>query len=129
MKKTKILIAVGGALALAACGRLLWLMVADQSWGWTAGSVLYVALLIGALIGMWKGKSGAFLLSRVLAVIMFGFGCWAANFAWTFWIFEEPTFADRVLAVAHPQISLYLIGPLAWLLASAFPSVRQQFKG
>ncbi len=128
MKKTKIMIAIGGALALVACGRLLWLMIADQSWGWTAGSVLYAGLLIVALIGMWQGKKGAFLLSRLLAVIMFGFGCWAAHFAWTFWLFEEPTLVDRVLAVAHPQISIYLAGPLVWFLASSLPRVRQRFK-
>ncbi len=128
MKKTKILVAIGGALALVACGRLLWLMIADQSWAWVAGAVLYAALLGVALIGLWRGKQKALRLSRILAVIMVGFGCWAAHFAWTFWIFQEPTLLDRVLAVAHPQISSYLAGPILWLLLSFLPRVREQFK-
>lgn len=128
MKKTKILIATGGALALAACGRLLWLMIGDRSWGWSTGCVLYAALLIAALGGMWRGKRAGLLLSRLLAVVMFGFGCWAANFAWTFWIFEEPTLLDRVLAVAHPQISIYLVAPAVWFLSSFLTGVREQFK-
>ena len=128
MKKTKILIASGGALALAACGRLFWLMIEDRSLGWSLGTALYMAILVLALVRMWKGKSSALLPSRILAVIMLGFGCWAAHFAWTFWIFQEPTLTDRILAVAHPQISAYLVGPAVWLLLSFLPGVREQFK-
>ncbi len=128
MKKTKILIAVGGLLALFACGRLFWLMIADQSWWWGLGAAVYVAFLIVALTRLWKGKKDALLLSRFLACIMFGFGCWAAHFAWTFWIFQEPTLTDRILAVVNPQISIYLVGPVIWLLLSYLPGIREQFK-
>jgi hypothetical protein len=128
MKKTRIMIVIGGGLALWACGRLFWLMIDDQSWGWGLGTALYLALLAVMLVRMWKGQARAMLLSRVLAGIMFGFGCWAANFAWTFWIFKEPTLMDRILAVAHPQISVYLIGPAIWFHLSYLPIVREQFK-
>ena len=128
MTRTRIFIVIGGGLTLAACGRLLWFMIADRSWGWCLGTVVYAALVIVTLIGMWKGKAGALYLSRVLSAILLGFGCWAVNFAWTFWIFEEPTLMDRILAVAHPQISVYLVGPAVWFLLSYLPAVRGQFK-
>ena len=128
MTKIRIGIAIGGALALAACVRLLWLMIGDKSWGWSAGAAIYMAFLIAALIGMWQGRTGALRLSRVLAVVLFGFGCWAANFAWTFWLFEEPTLRDRILAVVHPQISIYWAGPVIWFLLSALPRIREQFR-
>jgi len=128
MKKTRIMIVIGGGLALAACGRLFWLMIADQSWEWSLGTAFYMALFVVTLARMWQGKKNALFPSRVLAGIMFGFGCWAANFAWTFWIFKEPTLMDRILAVAHPQISVYLIGPVVWFLLSYLPIVREQFK-
>ena len=122
------MIVIVGGLALAACGRLLWLMLADGSWGWGLGGGMYTVALIVALIGMWQEKGNALLLSRILAVLMFGFGCWAANFAWTFWLFQEPTLKERVLAVANPRISAYLIGPVVWFLLSFLPKVREPFK-
>ena len=128
MIKTRILIVIAGTAALAACGRLLWLMIEDGSWGWSLGAGVYTVFLITILIGMWQGKSGAFRLSRILALIMFGFGCWAAHFAWTFWLFQEPTLADRVFAVANPRISVYLAGPVIWLFLSCLSGVRAKFE-
>jgi len=128
MTKARLMIAIGGIAALAACGRLLWLMIDDGSWGWSLGGGVYTAFLIVALLGMWQGKRRAFLLSRILAAIMFGFGCWAAHFAWTFWLFQEPTLAERILAVVSPGISAYWAGPAVWLLLSFLPKVRAQFK-
>lgn len=128
MTKTRLWIATGGALALAGCGRLLWLMIDDRSWVWVLGTGVYAAALVSTIVGMWQGKRGALRLSRILALVMFGFGCYAVNFAWTFWLFQEPTLAERIQAVAHPQISAYVAGPVVWVLLSLLPRVREQFK-
>ena len=128
MIKTRIWIVIAGTAALAACGRLLCLMIEDGSWGWSLGASVYTLFLIAILTGMWQGKGGAFRLSRVLALMMFGFGCWAAHFAWTFWLFHEPTLGERVFAVASPRISVYWAGPVIWLLWSCLPGVRAKFK-
>jgi hypothetical protein len=121
------MIAVVGGLAVAACGNL-WMMIGGGSWGWSLGAGAYTALLVVALIGMWHGKCGALRLSRALAAILFGFGCWAAYFAWTIWFFQEPTLTDRILAVADPEISAYLILPALWFFLGGLPRIRERFK-
>ncbi|MFZ5802027.1 MAG: hypothetical protein ACOY3K_02795 [Candidatus Omnitrophota bacterium] len=108
----------GGLAGFWACGWILWQVIPEKDVPWILGASLYAILLALAVAGMWQGRAVAKNLGRALALGAFGFGCWMAHFAWTFWIFKEPSLADRVLAVLHPRVLLFLVLPAAWLVWS-----------
>lgn len=115
-------------LSYAAC---IWSFVSgNEGWSlWTASFVLFALFATVCFNGLRHFRKWAFYLSSGLALIALSFGFYAAHFAWTFWLFEEPTFADRVLALLRPQIFLFYAVPLCWLLWIFRPSNRRLFFG
>lgn len=128
MKKTKIMIGMFGILMLAETAWFLILMLQDHAWVWIFGTCVYLLLLIASCAGMWKSKKWALYLSWFLASVAFGFGCYMAHFAWTFWLFKEPTLMERIRAVLHPSVSSYLAIPLLWFLFTLRHRFRSAFK-
>ena len=111
-RRLKLVTSLGGALG--AYGAVV-LMVGIREPAWVLGGM---AALIGvgtSVWGMWRFRRWALRLSRILAAAALLIGGYWAHFAWTFWLFQEPTLWDRVRAVLNPLILLWLGGPLAWL--------------
>ena len=101
----------------------------DQFLSWW--NVLNLILLIVTFLcawGLWKRKHWALFLSLFLAVAAFGFGCYIIHFVWTFWIFEKPTFFDRLLSTLHPRVCVFILFPVLWALFFSRKSVRKQFQ-
>lgn len=113
-------------LSYAAC---VWSFVSSDEGlsPWTAAFVLYAALTTVCFAGLRLFQKWAWTLSAGLAFIALGFGFYAAHFAWTFWIFEEPSFVDRVLALLRPQIFLFTAVPVLWLFWIFNPFNRKLF--
>jgi len=111
-RRFKLVTTLGGALG--AYGAMV-LMVGIREPAWVLGGM---AALIGigtSVWGMWRFRRWALRLSWILAAAALLIGCYWAHFAWTFWLFQEPTLWDRVRAVFNPPILLWLGGPAAWL--------------
>ena len=128
MEKTKWGILLGGILALWACAWILWYAVPDGDWVALALTGLFLIGTLVSVYGMWRYQRWALMLSRVLAGVAFLFGCYVAQFAWTFWLFQEPTLQDRMLAVLRPQVSLFLIVPVLWVVFSLFQGIKAKFQ-
>ncbi|GEM_PF-1140047 len=113
-------------LSYAAC---VWAFVSgNEGWSlWTAAFVLYALLATLCFYGLRLFRKWAFYLSVCLALIALSFGFYAAHFAWNFWLFEEPSFTDRVLALLRPQIFLFSVVPVCWLLWISRLSNRRLF--
>ena len=124
-RRLRLVTTLGGALG--ACGAMV-LMVGIREPAWVLGAL---AALIGigmSLWGMWRFRRWALRVSWMLAAAAFLVGCYWAHFAWTFWLFQEPTFWDRVRAVLNPLILLWLGGPLAWLAFFTRRDITARFK-
>ncbi|HOW58864.1 MAG TPA: hypothetical protein PLO78_03960 [Candidatus Omnitrophota bacterium] len=128
MTKIKMIIGMFGVSMLAGIIWLLMLMIQDRALSWILGACVFCVLLIASLAGMWQSKKWALRLSWFLATIVFGLGCYIAQFAWTFWLFQEPTLMDRIRSVLHPGVSLYLIIPLLWFSFTLRAAFRSQFR-
>ena len=80
-----------------------------------------VALTLGGLIascvGMILRKRDAKKWFLTFNGVYLLFGCYLTHFNWTFWIFREPTLADRLLASA-PSFLLGVLLPLGLILLS-----------
>jgi hypothetical protein len=50
-----------------------------------------------------------------------------SHFAWTFWLFQEPTMAERIHAVLRPQVSLFVVVPILWLALTLIPKMKGKF--
>jgi len=127
MKKIRFMALFMGVLAFWGFGGLLWYQVEDRD---VFAILLTAACFLAAVVsffGVWHGKRWAFVLSRFVAVVALGFGGYFAHFVWTFWLFQTPTLTDRILAVLRPQVSLFLIAPIVWLVLSFLPAVRTKF--
>ena len=112
-RRLKLLTAAGGAAGAYAA---VVLMVGIREPVWVLGGM---AALIGvgtSVWGMWRFRRWALRVSWLLATAAFALGCYWAHFAWTFWLFQDPTLWDRVRAVLNPLILLWLGGPVAWLV-------------
>lgn len=127
MEKIKVWILLGGGLVLWGCVSILWYAIPDGDWAAIAVTALFLIGSLGSVYGMWRYQRWALVLSRVLAGAAFLFGCYVAHFAWTFWLFQEPTLRDRIFAVLRPQISLFLVGPILWMILSVLPNVKEKF--
>lgn len=70
----------------------------------TLAIVAIITLLgvVGCCIGMMLGYNLCRKWFFLFNVIFLLFGCYAAYMYWTFWIFEEPTFAEKVKDTAIP---------------------------
>lgn len=123
-RQLKLVTTLGGALG--AYGAMV-LMVGIREPAWVLGGM---AALIGigmSVWGMWRFRRWALRLSWMLAAAALLVGCYWALFAWTFWLFQEPTLWDRVRAVFNPLILLWLGGPAAWLWYFTRPHIVARF--
>ncbi len=104
------------------------LMVGIREPEWVLGGL---AALIGIVVsgwGMWRFRRWALWMSRTLAAAALALGLYWAQFAWTFWLFEEPTLWERVRAVAlNPFIVLWVAAPAAWLICFTRKDVTHRF--
>lgn len=109
----RMLMIAGGLLA--GYGTIV-LMVGIREPEWVLGGLAALAGVGASGWGMWRFRQWALWLSWALAVAALALGGYWAHFAWTFWLFKEPTLWDRVSAVLlNPFILLWLGAPVAWL--------------
>lgn len=114
----------GLAFLLGATG--LWQMDSGFSW-WNVFFGATAVLSLISLAGILRFRYWGMVLANVVAAAILIFGIYAAHFAWTFWLFQEPTLTDRFLALLRPQIfSLYTL-PCLWFLHFRKESVRKLF--
>jgi hypothetical protein len=123
----RMLMVAGGVLA--SYGTIV-LMVGIREPEWVLGGLVALAGVGASGWGMWRFRRWALQLSWALAVAALAVGCYWAHFAWTFWLFTEPTLWDRVRAVAlNPLIVLWLGAPLAWLAYFTRSRIASWFVG
>lgn len=127
MKTIRWVIFLMGVFALWGLGLFAWVAVEDQDLQAILLTVPCFVAAVIAVVGLWYFKRWALWLSRAVALAALAFGIYIAHFAWTFWLFQTPTLRDRILAVLRPQISLYLILPVIWLIISFLPSFKGRF--
>ncbi len=128
MKNLKAVIAAVVLLGFLGSGAIAFLSLQDGDLVWGLPAVLFVIAVLVSGFGLWRQRAWALKLSWVLAVSAFGFGCYIAHFRWTFWLFQQPTLKDKILAVLDPRASLYIVVPALWLLYSTRAQVRNSFK-
>lgn len=129
MTKVRAMIIAAGCAACFGFGWLFWLAASDKDLGWGSLMGVCFAASLASFYGLWRLRKWALVLSRCVAIAAFGVGCYLVNFAWTFWIFQTPTFMDRILAVLRPQISPFIILPAVWWMVSFTPHMKEQFHG
>ncbi len=129
MSKSKGLSIAAGIFGGWGGGGVLWSAVSDHETTAVVVSGCYLVMLVAAVIGMWKEHGWAVWTGRTLAAMALVFGVYLAHFVWTFWIFQEPTLRDRVLAVLQPRVSFYILFPVLWLLFSWIPVPEPKKKG
>ncbi len=122
----KIVVSLGALFGSYVCYVLV--MMNDPTvmlWN-VAYGVLFAALWI-CVWGLLRLKKWAYILSFIFAALGLGLGIYLVHFAWTFWIFKEPTVLERIGAVLHPRISVFAAVPTAWLFYFSSPRVRPRF--
>lgn len=122
----KVVVSLGALFGSYVCYVLV--MMNDPTvllWNIAYG-VLFAALWL-CVWGLLRLKKWAYILSFVLAALGLGLGVYLVHFAWTFWIFKEPTLAEKVLAVIHPRISVFALAPALWLSYFLNPRIRPRF--
>ena len=123
---TRYFIVLGMIFSAYVCYALV--MMTDSAvpwWSFAYGILFSVCMICGW--GLWNGRAWAWQLSLILAAANLGLGGYFAHFAWTFWIFQEPTFLDRIVAVLHPRILIFTAMPVAWLIYFARARMRSCF--
>ena len=125
-RRLRLSTAAGGAAGAYAA---LVLIVGIREPAWVLGGMLFLLGVGTSAWGLWRLRRWALWLSWALAAAAFAVGCYWAHFAWTFWLFQEPTFWDRVRAVVfNPLILLWLVTPVAWLVAFTRRHVTSRFE-
>lgn len=123
----KIIISSGIIFAAYVCYALVQMNDhALPGWNFAYGVLFSVCLLCGW--GLWYGKVWALRLSYVLALAGFGLGIYFVHFAWTFWIFKQPSLADRILAVLNLRIFIFTLIPVVWGVFFTRANVRSYFQ-
>ena len=123
---TRYFISLGLLFAIYVCYALV--MMNDRSLpGWNFSYGILFSICAICAWGLWNFKAWAWWLSLILAAAALGLGLYFVHFAWTFWIFKEPTFFDRVFAIFHPRILVFTALPLAWLIFFARQNSRRSF--
>ena len=118
MNKTKWVIGTGTLLGIL-CG--VWIFrgaFSDKEFKWVAAAAGYLIGVVFSAWGMWRLNRLALWISYLLAAASFGFGVYMTHFRWTFWLWKEPTYADRVAAVTlqNPEGVLLLGFSVFWVL-------------
>jgi len=122
----KLAVSFGAVFASYVCYVLV--MMNDPAvllWNIAYG-VLFVALWI-CVWGLLKLKKWAYYLSFAFVALGLGLGAYLLHFAWTFWLFKEPTLAEKLIAVLHPRISVFTAVPAVWLVYFFNSAVRRRF--
>lgn len=123
----RFLIVLGVIFSAYVCCLLV--MMNDRSlpvWNFLYGILFSISIFCAG--GLWLAKKWAWILSLVLALMGFGLGLYFVHFAWTFWIFQQPTFFDRVFAVLHPRIVVLVLFPLFWFFYFMRSAQRSFFR-
>ncbi len=95
-------------------------------WNFSYGILFCVCMTCGW--GLFNGKTWAYWLGLLLATAGQGLGLYFVHFAWTFWIFKQPTFLERVFAVLNPRVFLFTLVPAVWLRYFLKPTIRAHFQ-
>lgn len=122
----KGIISVGAALAAVVGVQ----MISNAGENETLWKFVGVATLVATgctAWGLWQRRSWALRLSWVLALGALILGMYGAHFAWTFWPFANPTLTDRIQSVLKPNVSLYWIASIGWLITFTRAGIRAQF--
>ena len=128
MKNLKAIILAVTALGLCGSGVVAFLALQDGDWVWGLSAVFITIAVLASGFGLWRMRAWALMLSWLIAVFAFGFGCYMTHFRWTFWLFQTPTLLDKILAVLDPRTSLFIVVPVLWLIYSTRAQVRNQLK-
>ena len=128
MKNSKAVILGAIALGLLGSGAIAFLSLQDGDLVWGLPAVVFFIAVLVSGFGLWRMRAWALKLSWVLSAAAVVFGCYIMHFRWTFWLFQQPTLSDKILAVLDPRSSLYLAVPILWLLYSVRAQVRNSFK-
>ncbi len=94
-------------------------------WNFSYGVLASVICVCG--YGLWNRQKWAYGLSLVLGFLGVGLGAYLTHFAWTFWIFKQPTFWERIASVFRPQIAMFLWLPLFWIFYFLHPQTRERY--
>jgi len=125
--KTKLFVLAGLIFSAYACYALV--MMNDRGSAWLTFSYgIIFSICLFCFGGLWMSKRWAWVLSLVLALAGLGLGVYFVHFAWTFWIFKQPTFFERIFAVFNPRIFIFIFFPLIWILHFLKPGVRASFQ-
>lgn len=114
-RTTKIFLGLGVAFALYMGYAMI--EMTDGFWSWR--SLFNAAVFIAAAVsfwGLWLAKRWGLWLSLALALGALVWGAFLLHFVWTFWIFDEPTFGEKLVSVLHPRVSIFVVFPVLWLL-------------
>ncbi|HTL48203.1 MAG TPA: hypothetical protein VL688_09135 [Verrucomicrobiae bacterium] len=124
-KITRLAVVAGAGAAFLFAG---WGISQDEglSW-WNASFAAYLILIPWTAFGMLKFRYRSMVIGNFLTAGLLAFGVYAAHFAWSFWLFKEPTVTDRILALFRPQVFCLVAGPVIWFLYFSRRSVRQLF--
>lgn len=95
-------------------------------WNFFYGELFCVCMACGW--GLSCQKRWAYWLSLVLAAACLGLGLYFVHFAWTFWIFKQPSLADRILAVLNLRIFIFTLIPVVWGVFFTRANVRSYFQ-
>ena len=126
-KPIKGLILIGILFSVYVCYALV--MMNDHAlpwWNFTYGILFSICIICSW--GLMNQKSWAYWLSLVLASAGLGLGLYFVHFAWTFWIFKQPTFLERVFAVLNLRIFIFTLVPAVWLRYFLRPTTRTYFQ-
>lgn len=123
---TRFFIVVGFLFACCCC--VILVLLNDPALPWL--NFFYGILFSGVIccfVGLWHAKLWAWWLGLILAVAALALGLYFLNFAWTFWIFKEPSILDRIFAVLHPRVLIFTLFPLIWIGYFIRPRIKEHF--
>ncbi|MBF0254813.1 MAG: hypothetical protein HQL11_06810 [Candidatus Omnitrophica bacterium] len=126
MRVLRLGLVLGLGLLLALCLTLIF--GTDGEIPWVLGGVGGLVLAAPTAWGMIRMKRWSLVVSYGLAAAVLVLGCYAARFAWTFWIFREPSLGDRIRSVMEIRTLFLLLAPSLWLAYFLRPAVRRNFK-
>lgn len=125
-RNTRLFTLGAAAFGIYAGARMAWENRGENGVWAAAGPVLLLVTAL-SLVGLLRGRQWALRLSWLAAVLGWMLGGFMTYFYWGFWLFEEPSTADRIRAVLRPEVILFHLVPILWLIYSTRPRIRRQF--